>query len=87
MGGEIAGHRGEVFLDADLHGTAPIERVEVVSGRKVVWQASPGRLDVELRGVPMAAQDPWSAWYYLRLRQADGHRAWFSPLWVDRDRG
>jgi hypothetical protein len=83
LGGEATGHRGDVLLDADLHGTAPIERVEVIGDRRVVWSAEPGELDVTLRDVPLPAPASGSGWYYLRLRQRDGHRAWFSPVWVE----
>jgi hypothetical protein len=71
---------GAVLLDADLHGTAAIERIDVIGDRRVVWSLSPGELDVELRDVRL----PESRSYYVRLRQEDGHRAWFSPVWVDR---
>jgi hypothetical protein len=83
MGGEKRGHDGEVWLDAELHGTAPIERVEVISARRVVWSSTPDSLDVELSGVPLPGCSA-GAWYYVRLRQRDGHRAWFSPVWLDR---
>ena len=26
------------------------------------------------------------AYYYLRLKQRDGHRAWLSPVWLDREK-
>lgn len=83
MGGEATAHAGDVLLDADLHGTAPIERVEVIGDGRVVWSADPGELDVTLRDVPLPAPASGSGWYYLRLRQRDRHRAWFSPVWVE----
>lgn len=79
-GSESEQVHGAALLDADLHGTTPIERIEVIGDRRVVWNFSPGELDVELRDIPL----PECRWYYLRLRQEDGHRAWFSPVWVDR---
>ncbi len=83
MGAE--GHRGvkdPVFFSAALHGTAPIERVEIISNGEIVWQNNPGTWDVVLREVALPAGDS-SAHYYLRLRQVDGHRAWLSPVWLD----
>ena len=80
LGGEAHAHTGDVRLDAELHGTAPIQRIDVFGDRRVVWTAAPDELDVELRDVLL----PDANWYYLRLRQRDGHRAWFSPVWVDR---
>ena len=84
MGGECALERGKpVRFSATLHGTAPIETVEIVSNGITVWQARPNGWDVELDGVELTREARASAYYYLRLRQADGHRAWLSPVWVD----
>ncbi|HET7571444.1 MAG TPA: CehA/McbA family metallohydrolase [Gaiellaceae bacterium] len=80
MGGEVAGHAGDATFEAELHGTAAIARVEVIGDREVVWAADPNEPDVTIRGVVL----PPCGWYYVRLRQVDGHRAWFSPVWVDR---
>jgi hypothetical protein len=80
MGASVDAHEGPVRLEADLHGTAPIERVEVIGDRRVVWSMTPQALDVSLSDVLL----PDAGWYYLRLRQEDGHRAWFSPVWIDR---
>ncbi|MEE2657005.1 MAG: hypothetical protein VX733_00765, partial [Candidatus Latescibacterota bacterium] len=84
-GGEGVLLEGEktVHFDARLHGTVPIGRVEVVSGGRVVWSSAPDPLDVELSGVELPKPAGDSAYYYLRLRQADGHCAWISPIWLD----
>ena len=74
-----------VHFDARLHGTAPIATVEIISAGRCVWRSQPGVWDVELSGVELPAPDGASAYYYLRLRQADGHRAWLSPVWLDRE--
>ena len=72
-----------VNFSAQLHGTAPIEVVEIISNGQCVWQSKPNSWDVELGGVELPAPDGDSAYYYLRLRQVDGHRAWLSPVWLD----
>ena len=72
-----------VHFSAQLHGTAPIEVVEIISDGKCVWQNKPNSWDLELDGVELPALEGDSAYYYLRLRQADGHRAWLSPVWLD----
>ena len=68
-----------------LRGTAPIEKIEMISfGSKLadiptngtavvdtVW--SDGRFDAPLD----------NCYYYVRIRQRDGHCAWSSPIWVD----
>jgi hypothetical protein len=85
-GGEGRLGRGEaVHFSARLHGTAPIQRIEIISGARCLWQAQPNRLDVELEGEVLPAPAGDAAYYYLRLRQVDGHRAWLSPVWLDVD--
>ena len=74
----------EVVFRAALHGTAPIERVEIISNGHCVWQDEPDAWDVEYDGVELPVTEGESAYYYLRLRQRDGHRAWLSPVWLDR---
>ncbi|MFT5087825.1 MAG: hypothetical protein ACI906_003271 [Candidatus Latescibacterota bacterium] len=71
-----------VHFSAQLHGTAPIETVEIISGGQCVWHNKPNSWDVELDGVELPVPEGDSAYYYLRLRQADGHRAWLSPVWL-----
>jgi hypothetical protein len=78
---------GVVSFDARLHGTAPIALIEVISAGRCVWRSEPGIWDVDLSGVELPSPDGVSAYYYLRLRQADGHRAWLSPVWLDRKTG
>jgi len=75
----------DVVFDARLHGTAPIERVEVVSDGRTVWTADPDERDVALDSEALPVPDGDGAYYYLRLRQSDGNRAWASPVWLDRD--
>lgn len=79
MGSEVHGHEGPIAFEAELHGTDTIERVEVIGDGSVVWSADPDELDVTIEGVEL----PPCGWYYVRLRQRDGHRAWFSPVWLD----
>lgn len=72
-----------VWFSAHLHGTAPIERVEIISNGSVIWESRPDALDVELNQEELPSPGDASAYYYLRLRQSDGHRAWLSPVWLD----
>jgi len=83
MGSEIKVRRGQPLkLSARLHGTAPIERIEIISGGNCIKAWDPNKLDVELEDeLPGPAEG--SAYYYLRLLQSDGHRAWASPVWGD----
>ena len=75
---------GGVVFSASLHGTAPIEIVEIISMGKTVWQQKPNTLDVEIEDEELPEPKGEWAYYYLRLRQQDGHRAWLSPVWLGR---
>jgi hypothetical protein len=83
-GGEVALEEGEqIHFEAEVYGTAPIERIEVISDGECVWDENPDDVDVQLSGdLPGPAND--RAYYYLRLRQQDGNMAWLSPVWVNR---
>ena len=76
-----------MHFSASLHGTAPIERVEIIADGRCVWQDAPDSWDVEIDGEELPAPEGTGSCYYLRLRQKDGHRAWLSPVWLDREDG
>jgi hypothetical protein len=83
-GGELAVEDGGALeFEAALYGTAPIERVEVISDGECVWADEPDALDVRAAGDLPGPSGEWS-YYYLRLRQRDGNMAWLTPVWVDR---
>lgn len=70
-------------VDARLYGTAPVERVEIVADGETVWETAPDDREVHIQDEPLP--DPGDPGYwYLRLRQADDHMAWASPVWLDR---
>ena len=73
----------DVHFSATLHGTAPIEVVEIVSNDATVWQSQPREWDVVLDAVHLPPPRGKGAYYYLRMRQVDGHIAWLSPVWLD----
>ena len=84
-GAEGALAEGEkVHFSASLHGTAPIERVEIIANGQCVWQDTPNAWDAEIDGAELPTPEGACSYYYLRLRQQDGHRAWLSPVWLDR---
>jgi len=73
-------------LRITIHGTSPIEVVQVISA------------GIVLADLPVAGQSPdfeteWederpgrplkNVYYYVRARQADGHCLWLSPFWID----
>lgn len=69
----------------ELDGTAPVSSVEVLLDGGVAEQWSPGRREVRLEWTPPALP-PGLHYLYVRVRQADGHRAWSSPIWVEISR-
>jgi uncharacterized protein DUF3604 len=77
-------------LRVQVEGAGPLARVELVRQGAVVDQVEPpeplkpmgptweGELADRGQG-----QDP--AWYLIRVTQRDGHRAWSSPIWFERE--
>jgi len=97
MGGELGaadlpGLRVNRHLSGFVHGTEPIERVEIFRNGEQLFLAEPGESDYEFtyddltpladvaitrdEGVPFV-------YYYVRVIQKDGHIGWSSPIWVD----
>lgn len=73
---------GPVKLEGRVMGTAPLRRVELVRGRRgvfdVAWSTSGGR-EAAFR---LTDEDEGERLYYLRAEQEDGHWAWSSPIWL-----
>jgi hypothetical protein len=70
-------------LEIDVLGTAPVKKVHVIRDNKYVYTAEPGSREVKgLRFTDMDAQPGKTAYYYVRVEQADGNLAWASPLWI-----
>ena len=82
--GRVGRRASRCIFPPALHGTAPIERVEIIANGQCVWQDEPNDWDVEIDEAELPAPEGAWAYYYLRLRQQDGHRAWLSPVWLDR---
>jgi hypothetical protein len=80
MGGEVEPADG-VEIAVEAHGTEPIALVEIVRNGDVVFSAEPKALSAEL-GWTDEATGP--AYYYARVTQVNGSRAWASPVWVSR---
>jgi hypothetical protein len=68
-----------------IRGTAPIERVEIISQGATLAKLDPaGKRDVDLVWTdPRPDMPADDCYYYVRVRQTDGHCAWSSPIWVD----
>lgn len=76
--------RGERRFTIRVHGTAPLERVEIVSQGVVIAQLPVDGLDLVTNWEDDRPTRPvHDFYYYLRVRQVDGHCAWTSPIWGD----
>jgi hypothetical protein len=79
----------EITLDSDnercllvrVAGSAAIGWIQILRNNEIVFQA---------KGCDEYAELSWAdqdtaldAYYYVRAEQADGHRCWSSPIWVD----
>jgi hypothetical protein len=85
MGSELALAPGDGRrLEVRVNGTAPLERVEVVSQGVVVHRFAVEGPDLRAEWVDERRTRPrHDFYYYLRVRQEDGHCAWSSPIWGD----
>jgi uncharacterized protein DUF3604 len=94
MGSELSGVDGPRELHITFHGTAPVERVDVIRSNDIVHTEQVNELDGELTWrddaplddvmlPPAKFCDHPFAFYYVRLIQSDGHVAWASPIWID----
>lgn len=86
MGGEIDGAGAEVA--AHVIGTDPDYEVDVIRNGEVVYGETSNSYEHRLawadpgpKGGRGSNADPVS-YYYVRVRQADRHQAWSSPVWL-----
>lgn len=76
-----------------VRGTAPIAAVQIIHGRAptsevqvIDCEVERGAFDVVVERADVPAKGnaaPGPEYYYVRVRQADGHCAWLSPFWVE----
>ena len=83
MGEEIFLAEGKrLHLSAAANACGPIDRIEVIRNGKVYKTiGGASQTDVSAK-LDLGEFDGRVSYYYLRLMQADGHRAWTSPIWV-----
>ncbi len=82
MGSEVQRADTTPKLKIRALGTAPIVRVLLYSGEEIVREWNPGKAIVTLEHeIP---ENSKRSSYNVKLFQADGERAWSSPIWIDR---
>jgi hypothetical protein len=69
-------------LTIEVHGTAPVARLHVIKNNKYVYSVNLDAPEVRRSWTDMDIQAGASAYYYVRVEQADGNLAWASPVWV-----
>lgn len=79
--GTVAGPRR---LRVEAHGEEPLILIEIVRNGGVIARWDPLRplLDVVFETEDAAVAERDVDYYYARVRQHDGERAWSSPIWV-----
>lgn len=77
---------GERVFRIKVRGTAAITDVQIIHFGYVLknFEIPADTLDFDVEWADDRPGRPLEdAWYYVRIRQADGHCAWLSPFWVD----
>ncbi len=69
-------------LDIHVLGTAAVAKLHVVRNGKYVHSIEPKQREVTLRWTDMDPLAGKTAYYYVRVEQADGNLAWASPMWI-----
>ncbi len=87
MGSELVQEPGARRLfQIAVRGTAPLTHVQLIHFGYVLkdFELKAGSLDFDAEWADDRPGRPLEdAWYYLRIRQEDGHCAWLSPVWID----
>ena len=85
------------LISIEVHGTAPIERIDIIRNNRVVHSVSGTAPDCEASWEDTSSLDevllppakfrasPF-CFYYVRVIQADGEVAWASPIWIELPR-
>jgi len=84
MGSEII-TESDIMLEARVVGTIQEYAVDVVRNGKVVHSIESEDFECSFTWADASARQPTRRddYYYLRVRQADRHMAWSSPIWVN----
>lgn len=83
QGGEVHLARGTALAARlEVHGSAELTRLELLRGDEILLVREPGSLDFE-ETFALPPFDGTPTYFRARVFQADGHRAWSSPVWID----
>ena len=77
-----AGANSQQQLEIEVHGTGPIERIDLIRSGATASLDAEGRTDWTLeRSIPLLMPGEY---HYVRVVQKDGGAAWSSPFFVER---
>jgi len=79
--GEVLHCDGVAKIHVQALGTAPVQRLEIIKNNQIVH-----KLNGNEENISYTWEDPAPRagdYYYVRILQRDGHRAWSSPIWID----
>ena len=79
--GEEAEIDGPAQIRIKAAGTSPVEELCIIRNNEDVLKFSSKKMDVNI-----SWEDPSPKsgnWYYVRVRQSNGHYAWSSPIWIN----
>lgn len=79
--GSLLERKAPPALSLQVHGTAPVAKLEIVRNGEVCCSREPGAEDCSLEYRDQALQDE-ECYYYARVTQSDGEMAWSSPIFV-----
>jgi hypothetical protein len=82
------------IVSVEFHGTAPLERIEIIRNNEVVQILESSQYDYELTWEDTVSLEEVLlkptrfcpnrfSFYYIRAIQKDGEVAWASPIWID----
>ena len=73
--------RGTPELRIRATGTSAIAQVDIVRDNEFIYTGTPNSRDLDFAHQDLEA-GPGEHYYYVRLIQTDGQKAWSSPIWV-----
>jgi hypothetical protein len=82
MGATMNPAKDSVQAAIEVHGTDELKRVEIVTAGRCVRELPIARGEGRL-SCTIALPATQGSHYYLRITQADGERAWTSPIFID----
>jgi hypothetical protein len=84
MGGTISSGQSAVYhtVRFSIHGTDRIRLVEVIRDGIIEHSIEPYHEQIEDEWIDRSPLAGKASYYYLRVTQTDGNRAWSSPVWM-----